>query len=309
MLELRIIIRNSDIHRLRGLFAKRLIATMDMLKKTVGTVADLTVFRKLRELDYCTSYSHRGRFYTLRELAEFDENGLWWIRSVGFSSRGTLVATAEGLVNASEAGYAVEELDAIVRVGTKDVLPKLAWEKRLRRTRIRNRNVYFSPKRSIREQQIASRRVWEAQPSVSKSIAAQDVLPDELKAAIILFFSLLDERERRVYAGLESLKLGYGGDRQMAEILGLDVSTVARGRRELLEHDVNVERVRKAGAGRKAVEKNARSHRGDRRTYEVRGRWRSRQRSEMDSQDHEKNSCRTLGLGHSRQSQNRREAA
>ena len=143
----------------------------------------------------------------------------------------------------------------VVRVGTKDVLPKLAWEKRLRRTRIRNRNVYFSPKRSIREQQIASRRVWEAQPSVSKSIAAQDVLPDELKAAIILFFSLLDERERRVYAGLESLKLGYGGDRQMAEILGLDVSTVARGRRELLEHDVNVERVRKAGAGRKAVEK------------------------------------------------------
>ena len=47
MLELRIIIRNSDIDRLRGLFAKRLIATMDMLKKTVGTVADLTVFRKL----------------------------------------------------------------------------------------------------------------------------------------------------------------------------------------------------------------------------------------------------------------------
>ncbi len=112
-------IRNSDIDRLRGLFAKRLIATMDMLKKTVGTVADLTVFRKLRELDYCTSYSHRGRFYTLRELAEFDENGLWWIRSVGFSSRGTLVATAEGLLNASEAGYAVEELDAIVRVGSK----------------------------------------------------------------------------------------------------------------------------------------------------------------------------------------------
>ena len=94
-------------------------------------------------------------------------------------------------------------------------------------------DVYFAPKRSIREQQIASRRVWEAQPSVSKSIAAQDVLPDELKAAIILFFSLLDERERRVYAGLESLKLGYGGDRQMAEILGLDVSTVARGRRDL----------------------------------------------------------------------------
>ena len=145
-------IRNSNVglDHLRGLFAKQSIATMDQLKKTVGTVADLTVYRKLRELDYCASYSHRGRFYTLRELAEFDENGLWWIRSIGFSTRGTLVATAEGLVDASEAGYAVEELDAIVRVGTKDVLPKLVREKRLRRTRIGNRNVYFSHKRSVR---------------------------------------------------------------------------------------------------------------------------------------------------------------
>ena len=39
---------------------------------------------------------------SLRELAEFDENGLWWIRSVGFSSRGTLVATAEGLVTCQQ---------------------------------------------------------------------------------------------------------------------------------------------------------------------------------------------------------------
>ena len=110
---------------------------------------------------------------------------------------------------------------------------------------------YFCHKRSVRSQQIASRRVREAQPSVSKSIAAQDVLPDELKAAIVLFFSLLDEQQRRLYAALESFKLGYGGDRKMADILGLDVSTVARGRRELLEHDVKVDRVRRAGAGRK----------------------------------------------------------
>ena len=135
------------------------------------------------------------------------------------------------------------------------MLPKLVREKRLRRTRIGNRNVYFSHKRSVRSQQIASRRVREAQPSVSKSIAAQDVLPDELKAAIVLFFSLLDEQQRRLYAALESFKLGYGGDRKMADILGLDVSPVARGRRELLEHDVKVDRVRRAGAGRKLIEK------------------------------------------------------
>ena len=90
---------------------------------------------------------------------------------------------------------------------------------------------------------------------MAKSIADQDVLPDELKAAIVLFLSRLDERQRRLYAALETLKLGYGGDRKMADILALDVSTVARGRRELLEHDVKVDGIRRAGAGRKPIEK------------------------------------------------------
>ena len=88
-----------------------------------------------------------------------------------------------------------------------------------------------SLRRGAREQQIGDA---EAQPSVSKSIGQNR--PDELKEAIILFFSLLDERERRVYAGRIS-QVRYGGDRCGKD--GLDVSTVARGRRELLEHDVN----------------------------------------------------------------------
>jgi len=39
------------------------------LKQALGTEADATVFRKLAELSYRTSYSHRGRFYTLDEIA------------------------------------------------------------------------------------------------------------------------------------------------------------------------------------------------------------------------------------------------
>jgi hypothetical protein len=41
-------------------------------------------------------------------------------------------------------------------------------------------------------------------------------------------------------------------------LLGLDAGTVARGRRELLAQDVEVDRVRRAGAGRKPVEKKRR---------------------------------------------------
>jgi len=37
------------------------------------------------------------------------------------------------------------------------------------------------------------------------------VLPDELKVAIVLFYSLLDERQRRLYAGLEAMRSATAG--------------------------------------------------------------------------------------------------
>ena len=77
----------------------------------------------------------------------------------------------------------------------------------------------------------------------------------ELQAAIILFFSLLDERQRRLYAGLESQKFGHGGDRKVAALLDLDAHTVAKGRRELFGGEVDRERVRRKGGGRKTAEK------------------------------------------------------
>jgi hypothetical protein len=71
----------------------------------------------------------------------------------------------------------------------------------------------------------------------------------------VLFYSLLDEQQRRLYAGLESFKQGHGGDRQLAQALGLDEDTVARGRRELLSREVQPDRVRRAGGGRPRAEK------------------------------------------------------
>lgn len=71
----------------------------------------------------------------------------------------------------------------------------------------------------------------------------------------MLFYSLLDEQQRRLYAGLESFKQGHGGDRQLAQALGLEEETVARGRRQLLAREVQVSRVRRVGGGRPRAEK------------------------------------------------------
>ena len=232
---------------------KQKVATLDELKAVLGTAVDSTVFRKLAELASRTSYSHRGKYYTLDEIACFDELGLWSFRSVYFSKHGTLLRTCENLVHEAEAGYATEELENVLNVGVKDPLRKLAGDGRIHREKVAGRFVHFSLDRSTRREQLRARRIFDARPSSFG--AGMRVVPEELKAAIVLFFSLLDERQRRLYAGLESLKLGHGGDTRMAELLGLDPSTVAKGRRDLLTEDVEWDRVRKEGGGRKPLEK------------------------------------------------------
>ena len=95
-----------------------------------------------------------------------------------------------------------------------------------------------------------TRRNVEAIPTVVDA-SLLEVSEGELKASILLFYSLLDEQQRRLYAGLESLKLGRGGDRSLADFLELDPHTVARGRQQLLAQDVEVDRARRTGGGRK----------------------------------------------------------
>jgi hypothetical protein len=239
---------------LRLLRAKK-IATLPDLQYALGSHVPLTVFRKLKELGYRASYSHRGRFYTLDRIARFDEQGLWSHDSVWFSRFGTLVDTAESFVNRSPSGYFVAELEDVLHVSVQDPLLRLVGQQRLWRQLVSGLYLYCSIDPAARQRQLQTRQAGLSAPSVSASVIAAESVSDELKAGIILFYSLLDEKQRRLYAGLEALKLGRGGDRRISDLLGLDPHTVAKGRQELLNQEVLRERVRQVGGGRKPTEK------------------------------------------------------
>ena len=87
--------------------------------------------------------------------------------------------------------------------------------------------------------------------------SAQDHPAKEVHRLINLLLSRLDEDHRRCYVALESLKLGHGGDRQLARITGLNVETIRRGRRELTRSldGFPAERIRRRGAGRPPLKK------------------------------------------------------
>jgi len=238
---------------LRQFLHKNRIATLPELKLVLGTQADITVFRKLKELSYRASYSHRGSFYTLDEIADFDQRGLWSFASAWFSRYGTLLATVQAFVTKAPAGYFVSELDAVLHVPVKEPLLQLVRQGKIARQTVAGLYLYGADDREQRQRQWLAREVLRQQP------AAGGLRPphvaDEVRAAIILFASLLDEQQGRLYAGLESLQRGRGGDRQIAELLHLDPHTVAKGRQQLLAQKVEVDRVRHVGGGRQRVEK------------------------------------------------------
>jgi hypothetical protein len=147
------------------------------------------------------------------------------------------------------------ELDNILQVETKDALLNLYLRGRVSREEFGGRRLYCSPDLEVRQDQLEMRRQQESRPGLCRSIMGGERVPDELRAKVILYLSLLDEKQRRLYAGLESLKLGQGGDRRVAEFLGMDAHTVARGREELLGGEFDRVRIRKVGAGRPPVEK------------------------------------------------------
>ena len=193
-----------------------------------------------------------------RTIASLPERGLWSFAGVRFSRIGTLIATAESFVSHAEAGHFGEELDNLLHVGTQDALRKLVRDGRLTRHQLTGQFLYCAADRPQQAQQLRARRLLLATPGLVRPLPDPELMPEELRAAIMLVASLLDERQRRLFAGLESLKCGWGGDRRIATLLGIDPSTVATGRRQLVAHDVEVDRVRRAGGGRRPTEKKRR---------------------------------------------------
>ena len=243
-----------DKSKLEKLLKGNIIATLSELKTVLNTNSTMTIFRKLKEVEYISSYSHRGKYYSLFDIADFDHYGLWSHQSVWFSKYGNLVETVKNFIDNSTAGYSAKEIESILHVEVKHTLLNLYKNKRVNREKFDKVYVYFTrdKNRSRSQRLIRKDQVADIYFDLTCEI---DKHSHELKAAIILFFSLLDEKQRRLYAGLESFKIGHGGDKRIADLFGLDVHTVAKGRVELFTDNVEIDRTRKQGAGRKPVEK------------------------------------------------------
>ena len=244
---------NSFTQRLLIHLNNNKIATIEDLKIALNTQSRMTVFRWLRKMNYISSCSHRGKYYSLQQLAKYNQYGLWIYKTVLFSEYGTLKKTLEILISKSEKGYTASELNKFLNIKVDDALLELQKNRIINRKKISGVYVYLStaPKCAKKQELIRNDSI-QYQDGLK---ICPEVLMIELKAALIIFFSTLNEKQRRLYAGFESLKVGYGGDTQIAELLNIDKRTVAKGRKELLNGKLDLDTVREPGGGRKQTKK------------------------------------------------------
>jgi len=77
----------------------------------------------------------------------------------------------------------------------------------------------------------------------------------EIEEKMILYFSHLQEKEKRHYAAIEAEKLGYGGKIYIASLLNISRARIDRGIKDLLTpklyEEIPIGKQRRLGGGRK----------------------------------------------------------
>jgi len=113
----------------------------------------ISVRRFLLQIGYFRSYTHNGKWYTLRSTPRFNHDGLWHHRELGFSKHGSLTATIGHLVERSPAGLSARQLAQKLQHPCHAVLTHLHQDGELDRLKVQGEFRYLSIQAPLNRQQ------------------------------------------------------------------------------------------------------------------------------------------------------------
>lgn len=149
---------------------------------TIAQIADLmecspfTVRNWLKKWDVHTSFNENGRYYVFPDVAEFDKNGIWFHRGIGFSSHGNLSQTVAHFIHESHAGLEPPEITKSLKLESESFLSILRKHPSLKREKYEGRYVYFS----------ADQQVYARQRDQRVKLIRDSKMPSEMEAVLIL---------------------------------------------------------------------------------------------------------------------------
>ena len=163
---------------LRASFKKKRVVMLPDITALLDTTSRMSAFRRLRDLNYLSSFSHVGRYYTLPSVTNFDPQGLWFYEEVGFSRFGNLKETVIHLVDQSVAGKTHEELEKQLHLRVHNTLLDLVRSGKIAREVLEGVFVYLSIYADRAQQQLVHRHEGVGD-------TAQDILPDGIVIEVL----------------------------------------------------------------------------------------------------------------------------
>jgi hypothetical protein len=185
---------NASENALRSYFRKHRVAEISELFRLLGTRSRMSVFRRLKAIGYRSSFNHAGRYYTLSDVPQFDQWGLWFHGDAGFSCAGTLKATVVELVEGSAAGMTPKDLLALLKLPVANTLYNTLHELR-RKARIQRQELggyhldVSADRQRANKQLMARRQAMDQEPSAPVLVSQETliaVLVEALQGAELL---------------------------------------------------------------------------------------------------------------------------
>ena len=201
--------RSLPSERLKKLFHRRKCWMLADLAQALDC-ALITVRRFLKQVGYFRSYSDNGKWYTLRSSPEFNSEGIWRHRAIGFSKHGSLTATIGYWVGRSPAGLSARELSQKLQHPCHAVLSILHKGGALDRVKVDGEFRYLSTAQPInRRQRQQAAAAQPPSPSTSLNTqAAVLMLVEYLKQPGLSFEELAThlQQQRQLIVAPESIR-------------------------------------------------------------------------------------------------------
>ncbi len=154
-----------------------------------------SIFRDLLSEGYFSSFTHAGKYYTLKNIPRFDPDGIWFYDEIGFAQFGTLKNTLVKLIENAEAGKTHNELKKQLHIRVHNTLLNLVRNKKIIRKKIESDFIYFSTNVNRSKHQIQNREVTLQE---YKEMACPDWIMIEILAAIIRVKSMTIDSQKIV---------------------------------------------------------------------------------------------------------------
>lgn len=207
----------ASARALKRFFRRFPVADLNTLSRTLDTESRMSVFRRLKNFGYFSSYTHAGSFYTFGHIPQFDDYGLWMHQGIGFSKEGTLKSTLLKLVETAPSGFTHTELKHLLRVKVHNTLLGLVGEERIGREHIEKAYLYVSADTGKALEQISRRRML-----LAESDKGTNILP--ITTVIDVLIETIHAGKLRVAPRLISRRLAARGcsvtARQVEQIFG-----------------------------------------------------------------------------------------